>query len=94
MPLAVSACQTGRYTYRMGKVEIIAELSRLTARDRAEVRAKLDELATTTAVSPQMVAQRKGALRKLRELGGLRQVIPDPAAWQRELRQDRPLDRS
>jgi hypothetical protein len=31
------------------------------------------------------------ALKELRKLGGLRHVIPDPMAWQREQRKDRPL---
>ncbi|MFN0069206.1 MAG: hypothetical protein ACKVYV_16420 [Limisphaerales bacterium] len=31
------------------------------------------------------------ALLELRRLGGLRHVIPDPAAWQREQRMERPL---
>ena len=31
------------------------------------------------------------ALKELRKLGGLRHVIPDPVAWQREIRKDRPL---
>ena len=31
------------------------------------------------------------AMRELRALGGLKEVIPDPVAWQREMRQDRPL---
>jgi hypothetical protein len=30
-------------------------------------------------------------IEELRARGGLRDLIPDPAAWQRELRQDRPL---
>ena len=30
-------------------------------------------------------------LKELRKLGGLRHVIPDPAAWQREQRKERPL---
>ncbi len=76
----------------MGKAEIISELPCLTAQERAEVRAKLDELAAMPVASPEMVAQRKAALRKLRELGGLSQHIPDPVAWQRELRQDRGQD--
>ncbi len=41
--------------------------------------------------TPEMVARRKVALRELRGLGGLRDVIPDPMAWQREMRRDRPL---
>ena len=31
------------------------------------------------------------AFKKLRKLGGLRHIIPDPVAWQREQRADRPL---
>ncbi len=31
------------------------------------------------------------ALKELRKLGGLRHVIPDPIAWQREQRKERPL---
>jgi len=81
----------------MGKTEIIAALPHLTPQDRAEVRAKLDELADVGGAVPvashEVVAQRKTALQKLRELGGLRHWIPDPIAWQRELREDRPLDR-
>ena len=31
------------------------------------------------------------AFKELRKLGGLRHLIPDPVAWQREQRVDRPL---
>lgn len=31
------------------------------------------------------------ALKELRKLGGLRQVIPDPMAWQKEQREERQL---
>jgi hypothetical protein len=31
------------------------------------------------------------ALKELRKLGGLRDMIPDPVAWQREQRRERPL---
>ena len=31
------------------------------------------------------------ALKELRKLGGLRRLIPDPVAWQREQRKERPL---
>jgi len=31
------------------------------------------------------------ALRELRKRGGLRHLIPDPVAWQREQRRERPL---
>lgn len=39
----------------------------------------------------EMIRQRKEAFARLRALGGLRDVIPDPVAWQREQRKDRPL---
>lgn len=41
--------------------------------------------------TPEMLAARKKALQELREMGGLRDVIPDPLAWQKEIRQDRAL---
>ena len=63
---------------RHGKVEVTAMLKAANGQPTTEVRA-----------TPQMMAQRKLALQKLREMGGLRQVIPDPAAWQRQMRQDR-----
>jgi hypothetical protein len=31
------------------------------------------------------------AFKELRKLGGLSHIIPDPVAWQREIREDRPL---
>lgn len=65
---------------RHGKVEITATLKAADAPS-----------STLRRASPQMVAQRKAAFQRLRELGGLRQTIPDPAAWQREIRQDRSL---
>lgn len=41
--------------------------------------------------TPDMLRERKEALAALRALGGLKDIIPDPVAWQREIRQDRPL---
>ncbi len=41
--------------------------------------------------TPEMLARRKAAYAGLRAAGGLSAVIPDPAAWQREIRQDRSL---
>jgi hypothetical protein len=35
-----------------------------------------------------MLAKRAAALESLRAMGGLKDVIPDPAAWQREIRED------
>ena len=41
--------------------------------------------------TPEMAQKRKAALQQLRDMGGLSDVITDPAAWQRELRRDRTL---
>lgn len=38
--------------------------------------------------TPEMVEERRQALAGLRAVGGLKEVIPDPAAWQRDIRQD------
>ena len=65
---------------RHGKVEVTATLKAASATS-----------STVPRATPEMVARRKVALRGLRELGGLRDVIPDPVAWQREMRQDQPL---
>lgn len=62
---------------RHGKIEVTATLR---AANGAAPRA-----------TPEMMQQRREALQALRELGGLRDAIPDPAAWQREGRRDRPL---
>ena len=40
------------------------------------------------AATPEMLARRASALASLRGMGGLKDVIPDPAAWQREIRED------
>lgn len=47
--------------------------------------------ANQTDLNPtsEMMTRRKEAFRKLRESGGLKAAIPDPVAWQKELRQDR-----
>ena len=65
---------------RHGKVEVTATL-----------KAANGTSSTVPRATPEMVARRKAAFQKLRELGGLRDVIPDPVAWQREMRKDRPL---
>jgi len=65
---------------RHGKVEVTATLKAVNGTSATALRA-----------TPEMVARRKAALQELRRLGGLREVIPDPIAWQREQRQDRPL---
>lgn len=38
--------------------------------------------------TPEMLEKRKSALAQLQAMGGLCDVIPDPAAWQREMRED------
>ena len=66
--------------FRHGKIEVTATLKAADGQAPAVPRA-----------TPEMLLRRKEAFDKLRALGGLRDVIPDPVAWQRELRQDRPL---
>ncbi len=38
--------------------------------------------------TPEMLAKRAAAFEAIRAMGGLKDVIPDPAAWQREMRED------
>lgn len=38
--------------------------------------------------TPEMIARRMEALEKVRALGGLLEAIPDPMAWQKEMRED------
>jgi hypothetical protein len=65
---------------RQGKVAVTAIL------------AHAEDVGTPTATSTaDSVQRRKEALKALRALGGLRDVIPDPVAWQRETREDRPI---
>lgn len=40
--------------------------------------------------TPEMLRQRKEAFEKLRQMNPFRD-IPDPVAWQKEIRKDRPL---
>ncbi|MHB8519144.1 MAG: hypothetical protein ACYDH9_00170 [Limisphaerales bacterium] len=62
---------------RRGKVKVIATLYAEQETDRQSAEAK-----------PGTPLE---ALKELRKLGGLRHVIPDPVAWQREQRKERPL---
>jgi hypothetical protein len=55
-------------------------------KDDSEQPAKPKRKAPTA--TPEMLAIRKKAYAELRALGGLRDVIPDPVAWQRESRED------
>ena len=58
----------------------------------ARTQAAADESESTPRRStPEMLGQRSETLAALRAFGGLKDVIPDPAAWQREQREDRPL---
>lgn len=38
--------------------------------------------------TPEMLAKRAAAFEAIRAMGGLKDVIPDPVAWQREIRED------
>ena len=53
----------------------------------------LEVQVTVREVAPEQAAAGTplDALKELRKLGGLRRVIPDPMAWQREQRRERPL---
>jgi hypothetical protein len=68
-----------------------AELRHGKIEDVATLKAVKDNTGSPGRATPDMLRQRKEALRKLREAGGLTDVIADPAAWQREERNDRPL---
>jgi hypothetical protein len=68
---------------RNGKVEVTATLR--AAGDAVTAPAPLSR------ATPEMVRRRREAFQKLREMGGLRELIPDPVRWQRELRTDRSL---
>jgi hypothetical protein len=61
---------------RHGKVKVVATL---------ETEAEMAAPAKPKPATP------LEALKELRKLGGLRHVIPDPVAWQREQRKERPL---
>ena len=58
---------------------------------RVRIEATLEAADRTNLATPEMLEQRREAFATLRALGGLRDVIPDPVAWQREQRKDRPL---
>ncbi len=66
---------------RPGRAKVLLVVD--TAADAAS-KPKRQKLVAT----PEMVAARKKAYAELRAMGGLRDVIPDPAAWQREIRED------
>lgn len=58
---------------------------------KVKVEAKLEPVPESDETPEQPTGTVLDALKELRKLGGLRDVIPDPVAWQRELRKDRPL---
>ncbi len=66
--------------FRHGRVEVTATL-----------RAAPATLAQNVSAAAEKLAKRKAALSALRNLGGLHDVIPNPASWQREIRLDRTL---
>jgi hypothetical protein len=61
---------------------------------KAEVTATLraaGDASSSARLTLDRVSRRKAALLELRQLGGLRDAILEPIAWQRETRQDRIL---
>ncbi len=66
------------------------ELRHRKVKIEARVEAVEDGSGIPTA-TPEMLGRRKESLATLRALGGLRDVIPDPIAWQREQREDRSI---
>ncbi len=68
-----------------------AELQHRRVRVEATLEAADESESTPRLATPEMLGQRREALAALRALGGLKDVIPDPAVWQREQREDRPL---
>jgi hypothetical protein len=73
---------------RRGKVEVTATLRAAPDADSGDPSILPSSLPRAT---PEMLQRRKEAFAALRAMGGLNDVISDPAAWQREMRQDRPL---
>ena len=67
------------------------ELRHRSVRVEATLEAADESEATPRLATSEMLRQRKEALAALRALGGMKDVIPDPAVWQREQREDRPL---
>ena len=63
--------------FQRGKVKVVATLQ-----------AEQEAASQPVGAKPETPLE---ALKELRKLGGLRHVIPDPVAWQREQRKERPL---
>ena len=68
-----------------------AELRHRRVRVEATLEAADESESAAKLATPEMLGQRREALAALRALGGLKDVIPDPAGWQRAQREDRPL---
>jgi hypothetical protein len=73
---------------RRGKLRVTATLQ---AEPDTSKTATIEAARERPLATPEMLARRRAALEALRSVGGLQDIIPDPAAWQREIRQDRPL---
>ena len=62
---------------------------------RVRVEARLEAVDESESIpnraTLEMLGQRKEALAVLRSLGGMKDVIPDPVAWQREQREGHAL---
>lgn len=58
---------------------------------KIKVEAKLEAIGETSVDADPRTGTVLDAMKELRRIGGLRQAIPDPVAWQREMRKDRPL---
>lgn len=77
---------------RHGKVKVEATLLPIhSASDFDEQLDDSKESGTPPRATPEMLRQRTEAGEALRAMGGLKDVIPDPVAWQREIREDRKL---
>ena len=58
---------------------------------RVKVEARLEAVPRVPSDTTSPAGTPLEAFQELRRLGGLRRVIPDPVAWQREQRTERPL---
>jgi hypothetical protein len=87
------AIMTKRYpaVLRGGQIEWIGEAPPA-SRDGRAVRVEVQLLATMESLTPEERRKRMvEALEKLAAGGRIEDLIPDPVAWQREERKDRPL---
>jgi hypothetical protein len=75
-----------------GSLKLLSPLPEWLKPGRVHVLLSVPNGATSKRVvptaTPEMLAQRTAALESLRAAGGLKDVIPDPAAWQSEIRED------